>query len=211
MRASSFSFGLLAALLAYGTTAQAGPTCAAGATVPVQNYPGASAIVPGNNLLLPAGKAVEAAGQKIILHGQVLDTRCAPVQEAVVELWQNGPTGRWLLAGRDDLASANPVFAGAGRTYTDSEGRFSFITAFPAPLEKRAPFVNIKISGKGLPTVKTALFFSDDARNATDDAYRKLGEKPREDVTIRMRGEEDGALQGDIVLVIPGTMPFQTY
>ena len=205
------------------STVSAEPVCAPTSRVPTQKYPGAAAIITSNNLLLPAGKAVEASGQKIIIQGRVLDSRCAPVQEAVVELWQNSPTGRWLLAGREDLATPNAVFAGAGRTYTDHAGRFRFITAFPAPLTNqeqgdkrsyavaRAPFVNLKISAKALPTLDTALYFSDDVRNDKDDSYRKLSGKGRSDVTIRMQQNDENELVGDIELVIAGKAPYQTY
>lgn len=203
--------------------AKAEPSCTPTARVATQNYPGAAAVVTSNNLMLPAGKAVEANGQKIVIQGRVLDSRCAPVQEAVVELWQNSPTGRWLLAGREDLATPNAVFAGAGRTYTDSDGRFSFITAFPAPLKyqvrrdkrtytvTRAPFVNIKVIPQNQPTLNTALFFSDDVRNDKDEIYRKLSSKARNDVTVRMKQDDEGELVGDIELVIAGKAPYRTY
>lgn len=223
MRYTAFLYALPVIAITLAPNVQAEPTCAPSARVASQNYPGASAVVTSNNLLLPAGKAVEANGQKIVIEGRVLDARCAPVQEAVVELWQNSPTGRWLLAGREDLASANPVFTGAGRTYTDSEGRFRFITAFPAPLTyrvtrnkrtftvTRAPFVNLKISAEKMDTFTTALFFSDDVRNEKDEVYSKLSAKARNDVTIRMQQNEVSELVGDIELVIAGKSPYRTY
>jgi protocatechuate 3,4-dioxygenase beta subunit len=188
------------------------------------NYPGARAVHPSNNLILPAGKAVEAEGQKLIITGRVLDSQCKPVPEAVVELWQNSPFGRWLLAGDDDLATSRPVFTGAGRTYTDIDGSFTFITAFPAPLNyserkgkqviswRRAPFVNVKIKAEGMPDLTTALFFSDDKRNDSDTLYRKLSVSSRHEVTIRMQpSENDNALQGEIDLVLPAKAPYRTY
>ena len=100
----------------------------------VSNYPGAKAIPHGNNLLLPAGKSVAASGQTVVIMGRLLDSRCLPITEAVVEIWQVNPYGRWLLAGSDDLVTPNPTFAGAGRTVTDKDGRFVFTTAFPAAM-----------------------------------------------------------------------------
>ena len=223
MRPSVSLFLCIVMVVATAAAAQAEPSCTPNARVATQNYPGAAVVITSNNLLLPAGKAVEAGGQKIVIQGRVLDARCAPVQEAVVELWQNSPTGRWLLAGREDLATPNAVFAGAGRTYTDSEGRFSFITAFPAPLTyrvtrnkrtytiTRAPFVNLKISAEKMDTFTTALFFSDDVRNDKDEVYSKLSSKARSDVTIRMQQNDASELVGDIELVIAGKSPYRTY
>lgn len=213
-----------ASLMMVAQPAWAEPNCKPTARVATQNYPGPARIVPGNNLIKPAGKAVEANGQKIIIEGQVLDSRCAPVPEAVVELWQNSPTGRWLLAGAEDLANASPVFTGAGRTYTDHDGRFRFITAFPAPITytvrrdnkrsyvvKRAPFVNVKVAAEKMPTLNTALYFSDDVRNDGDDIYRKLSGKTRSDVTITVTQQEDEQLVGDVKLVLSGKAPYRTY
>lgn len=224
MRFAPIAAFCFASLLMVAYPVWAEPSCQPTARVATQNYPGPARVVTGNNLIKPAGKAVEANGQKIIIEGQVLDSRCAPVPEAVVELWQNSPTGRWLLAGGEDLANANPVFTGAGRTYTDHDGRFRFITAFPAPITytvrrnnkqsyvvKRAPFVNIKVAAEKMPTLNTALYFSDDVRNDNDEIYRKLGSKAREDVTITVTQQEDEQLVGDVKLVLAGKAPYRTY
>ena len=199
------------AALLLAAAAQADPVCAPSATVATHNYPGASAIPTGNNLLLPAGKAVWADGQQVTIYGRVLDTHCAPVPNAIVELWQNSPTGRWLLAGRDDLASARPVFAGAGRTYTDNDGNFSFITAFPAPLKGAAPYVSMKVMGHGIPDLNTVLYFSGDARNGTEKAYSKLSSKMRDDTLIHMSQGEADDLIGQVTLVIATRAPYRSY
>jgi protocatechuate 3,4-dioxygenase, beta subunit len=191
--------------------AYAAPTCAATARVATSNYPGAAAIPTGNNLLKPAGKAVEAEGQPLTLQGVVRDRRCAPVAGAVVELWQSNPFGRWLLAEPRDIATPEPTFAGAGRTYTDQEGRFTFVTAFPAPIGKRAPMLNIKLSGEAIKPVSTALFLGSDSRNEADSVYKKLSPKAREDVTIIMRASDDGSWLGNIEIVLEGAAPFRTY
>ena len=224
MRFAPIAALYFASLLMVAHPAWAEPSCKPTSRVATQNYPGPARIVPGNNLIKPAGKAVEANGQKIIIEGQVLDSRCAPVPEAVVELWQNSPTGRWLLAGGEDLANANPVFTGAGRTYTDHDGRFRFITAFPAPITytvrrnnkrsyvvKCAPFVNVKVAAENMPTLNTALYFSDDVRNDNDEIYRKLSGKARDDVTISVTQQDDEQLVGDVKLVLSGKAPYRTY
>ena len=201
----------LLSVIMLASAAQAEPGCAPSATIPAHNYPGAGAIPTTNNLLQPAGKAVAATGQQVTIRGILLDTRCAPVTNAIVELWQNSPTGRWLLAGQDDLASAGPVFAGAGRTYTDNEGNFTFITAFPAPMGGRAPFVNVKVTGHGIPSLTTALYFSNDARNDADKDYTKIGNKMRSDTLIHMDKDAGDALVGNVKLVIASKAPYRTY
>jgi protocatechuate 3,4-dioxygenase beta subunit len=191
--------------------AHAAPQCAPTATTPVRNYPGAANIPPSNNLMLPAGKVHEAEGQKFTLSGRVVDKNCMPIPEAVVELWQNDPFGKWHLAGGAERATPNAVFAGAGRTYTDNDGRFNFVSAFPAPLGKRAPFVNLKISAPSFRDAHTALFFSDDVRNEKDEVYKRLKPKARQDVTISMQQDEEGNLIGTVEVVLPGNAPYRTY
>jgi protocatechuate 3,4-dioxygenase beta subunit len=211
-------------MLAYGSIAHAAPICQASNRLVAENYPGASSIYTSNNLLRAAGKAVEAEGQKLIITGQILDTSCAPVADAVVELWQNNPYGRWIMANNADLANPNPTFTGAGRTYTDADGRFTFITAFPAPLVyelynkkgrpisiQRAPFVNIKIKKEPLADFTTALLFANDARNETDPRLKKLKPKTREDVTLTMQEDADGALVGSVKLVLPAKVAYRVY
>ena len=193
------------------TAAYGEPVCKPTSVIATHNYPGAASIPSTNNLIQPTGKAVAVAGQQLIIQGRVLDMRCAPVREAVVELWQNSPTGRWLLAGDADLASANPVFAGAGRTYTDGDGNFMFITAFPAPLGNNAPYVSLRIRAEAVPDMSTALYFSDDTRNAKDTKYSKLASNVRSDTTIAMQQGDDDTLLGTIQLVIPAKAPFRTY
>ncbi len=201
--------GLMVLLTLMAASAQAAPVCKPSASMKAYDYPGARVIPTGNNLILPAGKAVAAEGQPLVIRGRVLDSRCAPVPEAVVELWQASPYGRYLLAEGADLASARPVFAGAGRTYTDSDGSFTFTTAFPAPSRYRAPNVNVRVKAERMPTYTSALFFSGDVRNDADAAYRKA--TARQSTTITMNQSAEGMLTGTIDIILPGKAPYRSY
>lgn len=202
---------VLACMGTSAMAAESAPRCSPTTAVSTQNYPGANRIPAGNNLLLPAGKSLEAEGQRIIVHVQVLDRNCAPIPQATVELWQVDPFGRWLLAGADDLATPNPVFAGAGRTYTDENGMAYFITAFPAPVNKRAPNVNIKIKAEGMSDFSTALFFDKDNRNTEDDTLKKLQTPLRRGVSLAVEQGADGVLIASTAVVLPGVAPYRTY
>lgn len=211
MRFTFFALFIASMLAMTAGVAMAEPSCTPTNRVATSNYPGFNKIHPANNLILPAGKAVEAEGNKLIIHGQVRDKNCKPLPEAMVELWQPNPFGKWTRATNVDLATPNPVFVGTGRTYTDEEGRFTFITAFPAAMKGRSPFVNLRVSMKGVANHSTALFFGDDMRNDKDPVYRKLSAKTRADTTLKMQQDMDEGLVGlaDIVLTAPS--PYRTY
>jgi protocatechuate 3,4-dioxygenase beta subunit len=187
------------------------PRCFPTRATGTSNYPGAQSIPTSNNLLKPAGKSIPASGQQLILTGRILDTSCAPIPEAVVELWQVSPFGRWLLPGAADLATPNTTWAGAGRTYTDIDGRFNFITGFPAPVGKRAPMVFVRVKSKGVPVYTSALFFADDTRNDKDVLYKRISGQGRNDITIRMREGDGDVLIGSIDIVMAGKTPYRTY
>jgi protocatechuate 3,4-dioxygenase beta subunit len=73
----------------------------------------------------------EPLGERIILHGRVLDGDGRPVPDSLVELWQANSAGRYRHVVDRHPAPLDPNFAGAGRAVTDSEGRYRFVTVKP--------------------------------------------------------------------------------
>ncbi len=75
--------------------------------------------------------AGEPLGERIIVHGRVLDGSGRPVSGTLVEIWQANAAGRY----RHDLdrhpAPLDPNFSGAGRIVTGPEGRYRFISIKP--------------------------------------------------------------------------------
>lgn len=186
-------------------------SCPPTPTIAVQNYPGAARIQNGNDMQTPAGKAVPADGQRVVIYGQLLDTACIPVSDAQIELWQVDPFGKWRMATNADLATPNPVFAGAGRTRTDNNGRFYFITLFPAAAEKRAPHFNLRIGVRGQKPFTTALYFADDGRNATDAFFKRLTPAQRASVTMQVNEAGEAGLQATTQLVTPFKVKYRGY
>jgi protocatechuate 3,4-dioxygenase beta subunit len=73
----------------------------------------------------------EAVGQRIIVHGRLLDSDGRAVPDALLEVWQANAGGRYRH-GLDQWPSPlDPHFCGLGRTVTDSEGRYRFTTVKP--------------------------------------------------------------------------------
>lgn len=211
MRFSLLTLMLLAILSLAGSEVFAAPVCTPTKTVAAKNYPGKVGIHPGNDLTLPAGKASAAEGNRLIITGRVRDPQCRPVPGAYVELWQPNPYGKWILADDAALANTSPTFTGTGQTYTDAEGRFSFITLFPAPVKKDAPSVYVRIEAPGNAPYITRLFFSGDVRNDQDPVYKKLPAKALADSTLLMQPDEDDTVVGSIEFVLPKDAPYRTY
>jgi len=70
-------------------------------------------------------------GERIILHGRVLDENTHPVPETLVEIWQANAGGRYRHKKDTYLAPVDPNFGGCGRTLTDKDGYYYFRTVKP--------------------------------------------------------------------------------
>jgi protocatechuate 3,4-dioxygenase alpha subunit len=112
----------------------------------------------------------DAVGEVIEIVGRVIDGEGAPINDAMVEIWQADGAGRYLS--RENRA--NTSFKGFGRSATDNEGGFSFRTvkpgAVPAPDGKtQAPHVDVGVFARGVVRrLLTRLYFADEAANDSD-------------------------------------------
>lgn len=86
-----------------------------------------------NDLILNFAKEGEPVGQRIIVHGRVLDQENNPVPNTLVEIWQANSGGRYRHVSDSYLAPLDPNFGGCGRTLTGEDGYYAFRTIKPAP------------------------------------------------------------------------------
>ena len=70
-------------------------------------------------------------GQRIVVSGRVLDDDGRPVPNTLIELWQANAAGRYAHKVDQWDAPIDPNFTGAGRTLTDADGNYQFITVRP--------------------------------------------------------------------------------
>jgi protocatechuate 3,4-dioxygenase beta subunit len=70
-------------------------------------------------------------GERIIVHGRVLDENDRPVPNTLVEIWQANAGGRYRHKKDTYLAPIDPNFGGCGRTLTDENGFYKFRTIKP--------------------------------------------------------------------------------
>ena len=73
----------------------------------------------------------EPLGERIIVEGRVLDEDGRPIPKTLVEVWQANAAGRYAHRVDGHAAPLDPNFSGAGRTLTDEEGRYRFVTIRP--------------------------------------------------------------------------------
>ena len=137
---------------------------------------------PFRGLAGPVMADEECAGEHIRLVGRVLDGEGAPIDDAVIELWQADSRGRY--AHPADARGTNAPFAGFGRcgTGTDPERRFAFDTIKPGAIgDGQAPHLNLVVFMRGLLShLYTRAYFSDEAAaNAADPVLATVAAERR--------------------------------
>lgn len=121
-----------------------------------------------------------ATGERLILEGRVLDGDGASVPDALVELWQADPAGRYRHP--DDAASdaVDRRFIGFGRLPTDGEGRFRAITVRPGPVPGpgntlQAPHILVGLMMRGLlRRLVTRVYFAGEPLNDGDPILARI-------------------------------------
>ena len=127
--------------------------------------------------------AQHAQGERIQISGHVYEAGRVPRLNTIVEIWQADANGCFAHPADPRHAQADPHFMGWGRTWTDKEGCFEFITVKPGAYldpvstQQRAPHINISFTGSGLMRrLVTTLYFPDDARNDADPVLAVIPE-----------------------------------
>lgn len=113
--------------------------------------------------------------------GKVLDGAGEPVPDALIEVWQADPDGRFDHP--DDPRGAVSGCRGFGRCETDVNGRFWFLTVKPGALPApdggvEAPHLNVSVFCRGmLVRLVTRIYFPDEQANADDPVLHTIGER----------------------------------
>ncbi|HEX7810940.1 MAG TPA: protocatechuate 3,4-dioxygenase subunit alpha [Burkholderiales bacterium] len=138
--------------------------------------------------------AGHAADGKVVVRGRVLDGDAKPVSDALIELWQAGPDGKF----------GQPGFAGFGRVATDGDGAFRFVTLKPGGVPGpdgalQAPHIAVAVFMRGLlKQLVSRIYFPDETGNARDAVLALVPAERR--ATLIARKTEDGALEWNVIL-----------
>jgi protocatechuate 3,4-dioxygenase, beta subunit len=124
----------------------------------------------------------EPLGERIIVQGRVLDEDGRPIPETLVEVWQANAAGRYAHRVDDHPAPLDPNFSGAGRTVTDEEGRYRFLTIRPGaypwrnhPNAWRPAHIHFSLFGTGfLSRLITQMYFPGDPLMPIDPVLNSI-------------------------------------
>ncbi len=126
--------------------------------------------------------AGEPLGERIIVQGRVLDEDGRPIPQTLVEVWQANAAGRYAHRVDDHPAPLDPNFSGAGRTVTDEEGRYRFVTIRPGaypwrnhPNAWRPAHIHFSLFGTGfLSRLITQMYFPGDPLMPIDPVLNSI-------------------------------------
>jgi protocatechuate 3,4-dioxygenase beta subunit len=151
---------------------------------------GADRVEPGDSDLTQWAGG-EATGQRIVVHGRVLDSSGRPVPDTLLEVWQANAGGRYRHPVDQWPAPLDPHFDGLGRCATDADGRYSFTTikpgAYPWKNHRNAwrpAHIHFSLFGRALPQrLVTQMYFPDDPLFFQDPIFNSV---PDEKARARM-------------------------
>jgi protocatechuate 3,4-dioxygenase beta subunit len=129
----------------------------------------------------------EPLGQRIIVSGRVLDEAGRPVPDTLIEVWQANAAGRYAHKVDQWRAPLDPHFTGAGRTLTDAEGRYRFVTVHPGaypwgnhPNAWRPAHIHFSLFGQAFLTrLVTQMYFPGDPLQALDPIFNAVPDEAR--------------------------------
>ncbi len=162
-----------------------------------------------DNLVAPG-----VEGEQITIEGRVTDGDGAPVNDALVEIWQANRHGRYPHPDDTGTAPLEPAFKGFGRVATDPDGRFRFTTIKPGRVAGRdgalqAPHINVTVFMRGmLRHLNSRIYFPGDPANAQDAVLGTVPESRRATLVARPVGGKAGALEWNVHLQGPDETVF---
>ena len=112
----------------------------------------------------------EPMGERMVVHGKVINEKGQPVPHTLIEIWQANAAGRYVHKVDKHDAPLDPNFVGAGRCMTDAEGNYHFYTIKPGaypwgnhPNAWRPNHIHLSLFGPNITTrLVTQMYFEGD-------------------------------------------------
>jgi protocatechuate 3,4-dioxygenase, beta subunit len=121
-------------------------------------------------------------GQRIVVHGRVIDGDGRPVPSTLLEIWQANAAGRYHHVIDRWAAPLDPNFTGLGRAMTDEQGRYQFVSIKPGayPWKNhlnawRPAHIHFSVFGRAFTQrLVTQMYFPDDPLFGQDPIFNSV-------------------------------------
>jgi protocatechuate 3,4-dioxygenase alpha subunit len=160
-----------------------------------------------------AGHGVK--GERVTIHGRLLDGNGRGVNDGMVEIWQANAHGKYAHPDDHQKKPLQRGFRGFGRVPTDARGAFRFTTIKPGRVpgpggRLQAPHLVVSVFMRGLlKHLATRIYFPDEPSNAADPVLKLVPAARRPTLIPRQRSR--GVLEWNIVLQGKGETVFFDY
>lgn len=161
-------------------------------------------------------------GERIVVHGRVVDSDGRGVANSLVEVWQANAAGRYAHDADRHPAPLDPNFRGTGRVITQWDGTFRFVTikpgAYPWRNHRNAwrpAHIHFSLFGHAFTQrLVTQMYFSGDPLLGQDPIFNAVPTAGREALIARLDLEATMpewalAYRFDIVLRGRDATPFE--
>lgn len=151
------------------------------------------------------GSAEVASGEPLALSGVLLRADGSPIEGAIVEIWQTDAFGVYLHPDDPGFAERDTAFQGFGRSVTDAEGAWGFLTILPEVYGSRPRHIHAKVKVADETVLTTQIYFSGGdipSHGALEETGSELDALL---IEVQAVAGEDGTtvLTADHVLVVP--------
>lgn len=130
----------------------------------------------------------EPIGERMVIHGKVMDEFGRGIPNALIEIWQANSAGRYIHKRDQHDAPLDPNFLGAGRCMTDSDGAYKFYTIKPGAYPWgnhynawRPQHIHFSLIGANITSrLITQMYFPNDPLLAYDPIFNGVPPKGRD-------------------------------
>jgi len=148
----------------------------------------------------------QAKGERVWLRCRVLDGNGAPLNDAMIEIWQSDSQGKYNHPDDPRATTGDSGFRGFGRMGTGEDGSCEFETIKPGRVPGpggalQAPHLNIGVYARGiLLQLYTRIYFAGDAANEQDPVLALVPKERRETLMAQPDPARAGGWRFDVHL-----------
>ena len=126
-----------------------------------------------NNDMTNNGKAI---GKRIKVYGKILDNKCKPISNAILDIWQANTFGRYHHQADLSKSRKDNDFDGYMRLLSNEKGEYSFNTILPGSYKvskylTRTPHIHFKVTNKQKQLI-TQMYFKGNKMNKKDFLFK---------------------------------------